>query len=169
MEYTIDSVTEDENGDPTVEWIEAFCEDAEPGDETCIDENNSGVGLNPVSGINLDDLPIEATVTATYYFVVQYGDETYEFALKDYTFTKEWIGGFLTVDKHVEQHVLTWYGEDVTLDASDVVSDENYLATVHVTVENDSNSDIHNVTVRDAVPAELGVVDWLDRAGFRDL
>lgn len=163
VEYQIDgeTVSQDDDGDPLVGWDAGLCDEADPG-LTCTDSDGSGVGLVPSGDVTLEDLPIEATVTATYYFTVDYGEQTgvdaYAFPLKDYTFTKEWIGGFLTVDKHVEQHVLSWYGEDVTLDRSDAVSDEDYLATVHVTVENDSNSDIHNVTVRDAVPAELGVV-----------
>jgi uncharacterized repeat protein (TIGR01451 family) len=162
VEYEITEVSTNEAGDPLVEWG-VGCESISSDGSVCTDVADvygevSGVSLSPTNDVDLEELPISVTVTATYYFTVTYGDEVYEFALKDYTFTKEWIGGFLEVDKHVENHVLTWHGEDVTLGAEDVVTDEDYRSTVHVTVSNDSDSTIYNVTVRDAVPAELGVV-----------
>lgn len=153
-----------------VEWDQNFCENDLTVDPTiCIDRDGSGVSLNPVTGVQLEDLPIEVDVQATYYFTVTYGETTYEFALKDYTFTKQWVGGFLTVDKYVDQHVLTWSGSEITLASNSATYDEEYTSKAHVTVTNDSNSDIYNVTVRDAVPAELGVVtDSISENGTYD-
>jgi hypothetical protein len=173
MEYTITDVTTDGDGDPLVEWYDngISCDALSADGLTCTDDDGSGVGLSPVSGVSLDDLPVEATVQATYYFEVVYGDEVYEFALKDYTFTKRWIGSFLEVDKYVDQHVLTWAGPDVTLDASDDpdVPSSLYTSTVNVTVSNGGDATVYQITVRDGVPAELGVVtDTISNGGTYD-
>src|SRR5690625_4699037 len=132
--------------------------------------------IAPVAGVTLEDLPIQVEIQATYFHDVTYGPFTYSFPLKQYTVSKQWVGGYLTVDKYVDQHVLTWYGHDtdgsVTLDASDetLITDDVFTSTVHVTVTNDSDSPIYNVAVRDAVPAELGVLtDTISNGGTYDI
>jgi hypothetical protein len=173
MEYTITDVSTDGDGDPLVEWYDngIDCDSLSSDGLTCTDDDGSGVGLSPVSSVSLEDLPVEATVQATYYFEVVYGNETYEFALKDYTFTKRWIGSFLEVDKYVDQHVLTWAGPDVTLGAADDpdVPSSDYTSTVNVTVSNGGDATIYQITVRDGVPAELGVItDSISDGGTYD-
>lgn len=151
--------------DDVVSWNETRCDALSDDGSVCIDDvasgTQTGVSLVPDDDVSLEDLPIEVDVEATYVAVFPYGNELYTFELKDYTFTKEWVGGFLTLDKEVDNHVLTWAGPDVTLDAANAstASVDPWTSTVHVTVSNDSGSDIYNVTIRDAVPAELGVVE----------
>jgi hypothetical protein len=173
MVYTITDVSTDGDGDPLVEWSDdgVSCDALSSDGLTCTDDDGSGVGLSPVTSVSLEDLPIEATVEATYFFAVTYGNEVYEFALKDYTFTKRWIGSFLEVDKYVDQHVLTWAGPDVTLGAADDpdVPSSDYTSTVNVTVSNGGDATIYQITVRDGVPAELGVItDSISDGGTYD-
>src|SRR5690625_2353828 len=129
--------------------------------------------LSPVSSV-LSDGSFSVEVTATYVFDVEYGDEIYPFPLKDYTFTVDWVRGFLDIDKHVSQHVLTWHGEDITLPARTGIEGltsmpAEYTSTVTVTVSNPSDSTFYNVTVRDGIPAELGVVfDSISDGGTYD-
>ena len=166
VEYVLSDVSTDADGNALVEWAypDALCQDGSTA-TSCTDAATAagvGVGLKPVDSVELADLPIEATVTATYFAEVTYGGETYEFALKDYTVTKTWTGGFLGIDKYVDQHVLTWKGPEVTLathnDGTFGSDDENYYATVNIIVTNPSNGSLYDVFVRDGVPPELGVV-----------
>lgn len=163
-------------GADMVAWVDDA--DCDVVSDDCVIEYGSGnyvAQLAPVSGVTLEDLPFEVDVTATYFHDVVYGPFTYSFPLKQYSVSKQWVGGYLTVDKYVDQHVLTWYGHDtdgsVTLDAWDesLITDDVFTSTVHVTVSNDSDSPIYNVAVRDAVPAELGVVtDSISNGGTYD-
>jgi len=172
VRYEIIDVSEDADGDPLIvwenweddcNWMNRPAADLDP----LVCESGAGsVALVPVDGLGLEDLPISATVKATYVFVSQYGEQVatgtpnqYEFELKDYTFTKTWVGGYLEIDKYVTQHVLTWPGADVTVDAANYSVADEYLSTVVITVSNPSDTDFFNVTVRDALPAELGVIE----------
>jgi hypothetical protein len=171
VRYEIIDVSEDADGDPLIVW-ENWEDDCNWMDRPAADldplvcESGEGsVALVPVDGLGLEDLPISATVKATYVFVSEYGEQVatgtpnqYEFELKDYTFTKTWVGGYLEVDKFVDQHVLTWRGELVTLEPTSVNYDDVYTSKVHVVVNNPSQSTMFNISVRDVVPAELGVV-----------
>ncbi|WP_114313186.1 carboxypeptidase regulatory-like domain-containing protein [Thermus caldifontis] len=138
-----------------VQWV-AGCDSG--AGTTCVDFNGSGVVLNLKPTVTLQDLPKEVQVKATMRVTVEYGDSIYTFDLKDYTFTKRWVGAYLTVNKYVDNHVLTWYGPDRTLSASSQTFDGNYTSTVHIVVTNPSQSPMYNVTIRDALPPELGVV-----------
>lgn len=125
------------------------------------------VSLRPL--VELEDLPIEVSVRATLTFVGYLGQDPYEFELKDYTFTKRWVGGYLEIDKYVDQHVLTWFGggsigassvtqSSYTLDSSTSTAfDTDYTSTVYITVSNVSEEGMTDLSVVDAVPAELGV------------
>jgi uncharacterized repeat protein (TIGR01451 family) len=160
-----------------VEWV--GCDDHGESELVCVDygEWNSGVvGLEPKSGVGLADLPITVEVHASFVYRVYYGPYDYDFELKDYTFTKTWVGGDLEIDKYVTQHVLTWAGPDHTLKAFNFTNaDEyeggldNYLSTVVITVSNDGGADYYNVTVRDQLPQELGVIrDTISDGGTYD-
>ncbi len=144
------------------------------------DDDNYMAEIAPVAGVGLEDLPIQVEIQATYFHDVTYGPFTYSFPLKQYTVSKQWVGGFLEIDKYVDQHVLTWRGYDSdarvseTLDAYDepviVAEGDEFRSTVHVTVTNSSDSPIYNVAVRDGVPAELGViVDSISDGGTYDI
>ena len=176
MVYTIDEV-----GAADVRWYD--CPDVSSDGRTCtVGHADYGpVSVAPKPSVKAEDLPIQATITATYYFVVGpygvnvfnddlpdgvleiEGELYYAFALKDYTFTKEWVAGFLEVDKFVDHHVLTWAGPSTTLGASNITvpsavrPDTVFTTTYTVTITNDSNAPVHGVALRDAVPAELGV------------
>lgn len=146
-----------------VQWV--GCTDVSANGLVCTDQG-SAVSLSPKTSVSLDDLPISVTVNAVFVITVGYGDSTYDFDLKNYSFTKEWVGGVLEIDKYVTQHVVTWAGPDRTLKAKNfdnsamVTTDtrDNYLSTVVLTVTNNGERDYFNVTVRDSLPQELGIV-----------
>lgn len=133
----------------------------------CTRDIGEAVSLRPL--VELEDLPIEVSVRATLTFVGYLGQDPYEFELKDYTFTKRWVGGYLEIDKYVDQHVLTWFGggsigsssvtqSSYTLDSSTSTAfDTDYTSTVYITVSNVSEEGMTDLSVVDAVPAELGV------------
>lgn len=148
-----------------IQWDSDSCDVLSTDRTVCTVTGTQGAVLEPVTGTGLEDLPISAKIEATYYYTAFYGTDgegqgVYSFPLKSYTVEKEWVGGFLEVDKYVDQHVLTWYGSAHTLVSHDQtgLTDGNYFSTVHVTVSNPSDATIYNVAVRDSVPAELGVV-----------
>ena len=133
--------------------------------------------LEPNANLGLKDMPISATVKVTLYVQYQYGDTVYRWPLKDFTVTKTWIGTYLTITKNVDHHVLTWAGPehhlnvfpdgrpknrlDYTLDAANdpaVAPGSVFTATYTITVTNAGTSPAHNVTMADALPAELGVI-----------
>lgn len=150
-----------------VQWV-AGCDTGSTA-TTCIDSDGSGVALNLKPTVTLQDLPKQVQIKATMRVSVVYGNSTYTFDLKDYTFTKQWVGAYLTVEKYVDNHVLTWYGPDRTLPASSTTFDANYTSTVHIKVTNPSQSPMYNVTIRDALPPELGVVtSSIDNNGTYD-
>lgn len=170
VRYEIIDVSTDDDGDPLVQfegWDTTACnytgKDVEDLSPLVCDNDGSGVTITPVSGVGLEDLPVEATVKATYVLYVSYGGVLYTFELKDYTFTKTWVGGFLGIDKYVDQHVLTWSGatesEPVTLPASEATVLSDYVSTVYISVTNPSQSTLYGITITDAVPAELGVLE----------
>lgn len=164
--YTLDDVSVDENGDPLVSWDASMCSEVSTDGTTCTETSGSDVSLVPAAGLTLEDLPISASVTATYVLEVDYkvggSQEPYQFELKDYAFTKEWVGAFLTLDKSVANNVLTWYGPEHTLSATDTgyTGDDAVFATTYtVSVTNDSaDQTVFNATVTDRLPAELGVI-----------
>lgn len=162
MVYTL------EGGDVNdVQWVSGC--DTGSGGPTCVDSDGSGVVLNLKPTVRLEDLPKEVRVRATMRVSVRYGDNTYTFDLKDYTFTKRWVGAYLKVEKYVDNHVLTWYGPERTLPASSQTFTEEYTSKVHIKVTNPSQSPIYNVTIRDALPPELGVVTGsIDNNGTYD-
>ena len=168
------------SGDQTdlVEW--AGCDSFNPSRPLeCINNgvpNEGVVALRPKGGVGLADLPITVEVHASFIYQVQYGLSKYNFELKDYTFTKTWVGGELEIDKYVTQHVLTWAGPDHTLKAFNFTNQEpyaggldHYLSTVVVNVSNSGGADFYNVTVRDQLPQELGVIkDTISDGGSYD-
>ena len=179
--YELVEVSTDADGNALVEWDTDRCDnfgtaatETDAADGVCTDDTagGEGVGLVPTADASVEDLPLTAVVDVTYVFQAPYGDaventtdnteaEPYEFALKSYTVTKTWSGGFLMIDKYVDQHVLTWEGEAHTLPASDSSTPEGgeaLTSTVYITVQNDSEEPMYDVSVRDVVPAELGVV-----------
>lgn len=117
--------------------------------------------------------PVEFQVRAEYVFETTYGNTTYQFPLKDYTFTKRYTSGFLTITKSINNRVLTWAGPNVLLTAStttsSVFAQEPFVATATITVRNTSTQPVFNANVRDALPAELGVVtDTISNGGTYD-
>ena len=137
-------------------------------DGACVDyDGEVGIDLNK-SKVGLEDLPVEVKVKAVLSVKVEYGDHTYWFPLKEYTFTKRWIGAFLTIDKVIDHHVVTWMGPEHTLKPTAKVG-EPWIATYTITVTNPSQQTATNVTITDALPPELGyVVDSAEPAATYD-
>lgn len=148
-----------------VEWVDGeWCDlpDAANPELCIIDDYPAYAQLKPKSSVRLEDLQasgLSATVQATYFHEVQYGNFTYNFPLKSYTFTKKWIPAQLKIEKSVSQHVLTWFGEEHTLPATSDALTDNYLATVTITVTNDGEVAAKDVSITDLLPAELGVYE----------
>jgi len=155
--YTMTNVSTDADGDPLVEWG-GDCTVSTDG-MTCTDDTNGGgaITLTPVAGVDVNDLPIEVSVNATYVFA---GIDGYEYELKDYSFTKRWVGSYLTIRKDVANHVLTWSGPDITLQttSSDAGMDDVFETTYTIYVENGGDESLYNVVVTDRLPAELGLI-----------
>lgn len=76
----------------------------------CI-SNNGQVSVRPKPDVGLDEMPLDITLNATLYVIGQYGARL-AFPLKSLSVTKTWIGTYLTIDKSVSHHVLTWAGSD---------------------------------------------------------
>ena len=122
------------------------------------------------------------------YTALDFGNTTYYFPLKDVTVTKRYISNVLDIDKTVENHVLTWYGDnldlidgdddsdagtdidndgeiDYTLDPANAVpAGSVFTTTVTLTVTNTSPAQADDVTATDVtleddLPAELGVIE----------
>ncbi|HEX2864777.1 MAG TPA: hypothetical protein VHN99_09425, partial [Deinococcales bacterium] len=117
--------------------------------------------------------PFDGTTTGT--------AAPYWFALKDFTIHKTWIGSYLSIAKTIDHHVLTWAGpehhlafvadpahpEVNTLNNSHTLASSNdpavaagsvFTSTVTLTLKNQGNDPVYNVTLADALPAELGVI-----------
>ena len=154
--------------------------DSLSGDATAYDRDGS-VRIEPKDGLGLKDLPIQASVKVTLITKFKYGTTTYEFPLKDFTAQKRWIGSYLSISKSIDHHVLTWAGpehhlnkvsgvdpsnfiggkNDHTLAAKDdpaVAASSVFTATASLTVKNVGLDPVYNVTIADALPAELGVI-----------
>ena len=147
-----------------VEW--ANCHATTADGLSCIDNNispgDAGVTIQPKSSIAKEDLPIDAEITATYYFAVNFAGSVHALPLKDYTYTKRWVGAYLGIDKYVDQHVLTWAGPDVTMGQSSATGNnlgDELRSTVNIVVTNPSNAPLYDVAVVDGVPPEFGVVE----------
>lgn len=164
--------------------------------DVCYDRDGSGVSISPVALVSDMTLPAQATVNATFVNVRQYGQTTYFFELKSFSFTKTWIGSFATIAKAVDHNVLSWAGPDkrtgpgmpnepedlktlrptnapaVVNATSGGAPSDVFTAIATITVRNAGASPIHNLTVRDALPAELGIITEADgvavnMGGFR--
>ncbi len=154
----------------------------------CYRDFDGSLSLRPNDSISPEDLPIQATVRAVLYTALTFGNTTYYFPLKDVTVTKRYIGNVLDIDKTVENHVLTWYGDnldlidgdddsdagteidndgeiDYTLDPANAVpAGSVFTTTVTLTVTNTSPAQADDVTATDVtleddLPAELGVIE----------
>jgi len=135
----------------------AECDNDDPATVNVCDKDLDGnlvVSLAP--GVRPEDLPVEATVTAELYVSFTYGDYTYTFKLKDYSFKIYW--GSLIIDKVIDHHVITWMGPEHTLAQTKAVG-EPWIATYTITVTNPSKETATNVTITDALPPELGYVE----------
>ncbi len=118
------------------------------------------IAVVPNDDVGLEDLPLEVDLSATLYAVAPYGENKYAFPLKQYTVHKRWIGSYLKIEKKVDHHVLSWYGPEHTLDATNAVpAGSVFTSTVSITVTNAGNFPVYNVTVSDDVPFELGVIE----------
>lgn len=143
--------------------------------DVCTHDKDAVIRLVPKATIGLRDLPIEATVKATLFVELNYGDQPYGFALKDFTVTKRWVGSYLSISKVVDNHVLTWAGPehhlyeateprnlpDHTLAAIDdpaITSGGVFTTTYRITVENEGTEPVYDLTIADALPAELGLI-----------
>ena len=170
----------------------------------CYRDYDGNVDLVPNPELGPEDTPFQATVRAVLYTALDFGDTTYYFPLKDVTVTKRYISAVLTIDKHVDNHVLTWFGDNVefldndsdfdgvdelretdndevvgeeidegepfidyTLEPTNSVpADSVFTTTVTLTVRNPGPGEegftgetAYNTTLRDELPAELGVVE----------
>lgn len=143
--------------------------------DICAKDYDGLVKLLPNSSITLKDLPIQATVKATLMVQVTFGKETYTFNLKDFSVTKHWIGSFLSIDKVIDHHVLTWAGPehhlfeapkpnnlgDHTLAAINdpaIKAGSVFTAKYTITAKNQGTQPLYNITLADALPAEVGVL-----------
>lgn len=134
------------------------CEDLDDSGLVCRDTDGSGVAIRPKPSVTAADLPVSVTVKATLYVQVSYGETSYTFALKDYTFTKDWTGANLRITKSGPR-ILTWTGtdlgrEDTTLEASGASVGKTYTYTI--TVTNTGSVPANNVVINEDLPAELG-------------
>ena len=139
-------------------------------------DDDGSVKIEPKDGIGLKNLPVAATVKVTMIAKYTYGSTKYEFPLKDFTISKRWIGSYLSITKSVDHHVLTWAGPehhlkygvtpnnlpDHTLAAKNdpaVTKDSVFTAVVTLKLKNEGNDPVYNLSLADAIPAELGVID----------
>jgi uncharacterized repeat protein (TIGR01451 family) len=94
----------------------------------------------------------------------KYGDTKYLFPLKEFTVTKRWIGTYLSITKSVDHHVLSWAGTGhtgYTLESANdpaIAANGVFTATMTVKVRNEGTDPAYDVTVSDALPAELGIL-----------
>jgi len=122
------------------------------------------VRIEPKAGLGLKDLPIQAKVKAILVMAEKYGDQKYFFPLKEFTLSKRWIGTYLSISKSVDHRVLSWAGtghNGYTLEAANdpaIAANGVFTATMAVKVKNEGTDPAYNVTVSDALPAELGVL-----------
>ena len=138
-----------------------------PTAETCatsvVDADGSGILVRPKSSVTASDLPLSVRVKATLVVAATYGDSTYYFPLKDFTFTKTWTGAALAIEK-TGPSVIGWSGtdlspNDVTLVASGAGVPSGATYTYTITVRNLSATETAtNVVITDPLPAELGFV-----------
>jgi hypothetical protein len=137
------------------------------GEDTISADGKTYIDNAPATGVQLTpvvnspaDLPINVKIKSTYVSQILFGNTTYEFPLKDYTFTKIYDSGFLSIKKSVNNHVLTWQGEPVTLSATnvDTLNKEPFITTYTIETKNESKTaSVFNSSIADQVPAELGV------------
>ena len=170
----------------------------------CYRDYDGNVDLVPNPELGPEGTPFQATVRAVLYTALDFGDTTYYFPLKDVTVTKRYISAVLTIDKRVDNHVLTWFGDNVefldndsdfdgvdelretdndevvgekisegepfidyTLEPTNSVpADSVFTTTATLTVRNPGPGEegftgetAFNTTLRDELPAELGVVE----------
>jgi uncharacterized repeat protein (TIGR01451 family) len=138
-----------------------------PTAETCatsvVDADGSGILVRPKSSVTASDLPLSVRVKATLVVAATYGDSTYYFPLKDFTFTKTWTGAALAIEK-TGPSVIGWSGinlsrNDVTLVARGASVPSGATYTYTITVRNLSATETAtNVVITDPLPAELGFV-----------
>lgn len=121
----------------------------------------NGVYVEPKANVGAQDLPLSVRVKATLYVTPRYGDTTYNFPLKDFTFTKTWTGAALAIEK-TGPSVIGWSGlnlepDDVTLVQSGANVPAGARYTYTITVRNLSATETaRNVVITDPLPAELG-------------
>lgn len=137
---------------------DGYCETTE--------ESAAFVGVAPAADIDPTDLPIEVTIKAT--FILGWEMEGYDAddeytiytPLKDFTFTKRWVGSFVSIEKEVENHVLTWAGPDHTMDRKSTASSipAEFRTTYTITVTNEGSWPVYNVVINDELPYELGLI-----------
>ncbi|HHO56179.1 MAG TPA: DUF11 domain-containing protein [Trueperaceae bacterium] len=132
---------------------------------TC-DDSDGVLGIKPKASVTQESLPVEVEVNAVLTVHVMYGvNKSYSFPLKSYKFKKRWVGAFLTIDKRIDHHVVTWKGPSHTLAQQGAYSDP-WIATYTITVKNDSQQTAKNVTVTDALQPELGYVTGSAKGGI---
>ena len=136
----------------------------------------------PNDNLGLKNLPITANVKVQMFAYATYGSEgAYQFPLKDFTISKTWVGSYLSITKNVDHHVLTWAGpehhlafvanpalpEPNTLNDSHTLASSNdpavvagsvFTSKVTLTIKNEGSAPVYNVTLADALPAELGAI-----------
>jgi uncharacterized repeat protein (TIGR01451 family) len=143
---------------------------------TVVFDKDGSVRIEPLESLGLRDLPVSATVKVTLITRYAYGNTTYEFPLKDFTITKRWIGSYLSITKSVDHHVLSWAGpqhhlhygvtppdaNDHTLAAKNdpaVTAGSVFTATYTLKLKNEGKDAAYNISLADAIPAELGVIE----------
>ena len=165
-----------------VEKGEVFV-DEPTGPDSCYLDFDGYISIRVDETLTAADMPVTAKVHAVLYTWLSFGDYDYFFPLKDYHVTKTWLSTVLTIDKMVDHHVLTWYGDnldlidgdddsdfdalvdndgeiDYTLDPANAVpADSVFTATFTITTENTGTEPAYDVTLRDNLPAELGVIE----------
>lgn len=130
---------------------------------TVNDTNGLGILVRPKAGVKASDLPFEATVKATLYVIIDYGQNEYTIPLKDLTFTKRWVGTNLSITKSGPS-VIGWSGnslmpDDVTLPQQNATVPDGAIYQYSITVTNTGSVGAENVVITDPLPAELGFVE----------
>jgi uncharacterized repeat protein (TIGR01451 family) len=127
----------------------------------------TGASIAPKTSVGLNNLGagVKAKVKVSLWINQYFGNHNYWYLLKDFTMTKVWQGTYLTINKSVDHHVLTWAGGATatkytlnSYDAPEVAANSVFTATMTILVSNPGSFPAYNVTIVDGLPAELGII-----------
>jgi uncharacterized repeat protein (TIGR01451 family) len=127
----------------------------------------TGASIAPKASVGLNNLGagVKAKVKVSLWINQYFGSHNYWYLLKDFTMSKVWEGTYLTINKSVDHHVLTWAGGATatkytlnSYDAAEVAANSVFTSTMTILVSNPGGFAAKNVTIVDGLPAELGII-----------